>query len=182
MQNPSTIKAFLEDSDRLKSSGLELLELDGSPALIKANEDFTWIQCFFDFETKLARGRGFFRLMQDDNGSWKAKYVIVFISLYNVYLTILRTFYVGTEELKGFEEKFGKVEISQLSRVTDTKRACRLDLLVLTTVNMLNVRVGRTDVPRSESSLTLSLRFSLSELAKVACPLVPVSASSMLMP
>jgi hypothetical protein len=73
LRNPTTIKAFLDDGDRLKSAGLELLELDGAPALVKANEDFTWIQCFFNFETKIARGRGFFRLMADDNGTWKAK-------------------------------------------------------------------------------------------------------------
>ncbi len=38
--------------------------------------DFTWIQCFFTFETDIARGRGFFRLMRDsDDGAWKAKSV-----------------------------------------------------------------------------------------------------------
>lgn len=85
-----TIKAFLDEDNRFVSAGFTGLKLEGAPILVQANKDFAWIQCFFAFETTLARGRGFFRLMQDANGSWKAK-----------------TFYTGIEELKGYEEKFG---------------------------------------------------------------------------
>lgn len=85
-----TIKAFLEEDRRFVSSGLKLLGLDGSPKIFAASEgatghellpdvllnaiaDFTWIEGFFDFETKLAKGRGFFRIMPGEDGAWKAK-------------------------------------------------------------------------------------------------------------
>jgi hypothetical protein len=90
-----TIKAFLDENDRFQSAGFTGLKLEGTPTFVQANEgippvfifscrdrinvnvllDFAWIQCFFSFETTLARGRGFFRLMQDPNGSWNAKSV-----------------------------------------------------------------------------------------------------------
>ncbi|KAF9050669.1 dimethylaniline monooxygenase [Hymenopellis radicata] len=101
-----TIKDFLDDNNRLKSSGLRNLQLEGEPALVKANRDFTWIQCFFTFETDIARGRGFFRLMRDFNdGAWKAK-----------------TMYTGTEEWKNFEEKRGSTRPAGVNHGENTQR------------------------------------------------------------
>ncbi|SJL00892.1 related to monooxygenase [Armillaria ostoyae] len=92
LHTASTIKTFLETDNHLKNSGLRELKLEGEPVLVEAKPGFTWIQCFFAFETGVARGRGFFRLMRDNlDGSWKAK-----------------ALYTGIEELKGHEEKLGK--------------------------------------------------------------------------
>ncbi|KAK0211151.1 dimethylaniline monooxygenase [Desarmillaria ectypa] len=100
------IKKFLDDNDRLKSSRLRNLELEGQPVLLRANRDFTWVQCFFTFETSVARGRGFFRLMRDtDDGAWKAK-----------------TFYTGIEELKGYEEHRGTTRPVGVNHGTNTDR------------------------------------------------------------
>ncbi|KAK0463686.1 dimethylaniline monooxygenase [Desarmillaria tabescens] len=100
------IKNFLDDNDRLKSSGLRNFKLEGKPVLLRANRDFTWVQCFFTFETNVARGRGFFRLMRGaDDGAWKAK-----------------TFYTGIEELKGYEEHRGSTRPVGVNHGANTDR------------------------------------------------------------
>ncbi|KAK0463684.1 uncharacterized protein EV420DRAFT_1745222 [Desarmillaria tabescens] len=100
------IKNFLDDNDRLKSSGLRNFKLEGEPVLLRANRDFTWVQCFFTFETSIARGRGFFRLMRGaDDGAWKAK-----------------TFYTGIEEFKGYEEHRGSTRPVGVNHGANTDR------------------------------------------------------------
>ncbi|KIY66331.1 putative flavin-containing monooxygenase YUCCA3 [Cylindrobasidium torrendii FP15055 ss-10] len=100
------IEEFLLQGDRLRESGLRNFKLDGQPELTKANRDFTWIQCFFNFETNIARGRGFFRLMRDaSDGAWKAK-----------------TLYTGAEEWKGYEEKRGPTRPSGVDHGENVER------------------------------------------------------------
>ncbi|KAK0196665.1 dimethylaniline monooxygenase [Armillaria mellea] len=100
------INNFLDDNDRLKSSGLRNFKLEGEPVLVRANRDFTWVQCFFTFETSVARGRGFFRLMHDTvDGTWKAK-----------------TFYTGIEELKEYEEHRGTTRPAGVNHGANTDR------------------------------------------------------------
>ena len=83
------LAATLEDS---RPSGFRLT--DGKePVTVEVDENTKWVQAFFDFETVIARGSGFFRLMptgSDAEGSWKA-------------WTVLTTM----EALKGFEEQLG---------------------------------------------------------------------------
>ncbi|KAK0463689.1 putative dimethylaniline monooxygenase (N-oxide-forming) [Desarmillaria tabescens] len=106
LHTASTIKTFLETDSRLQSSGLRELKLEGDPVLVEAKPGFTWIQCLFTFETDVARGRGFFRLMQDSHDSlWKAK-----------------TLYTGIEELKGHEERQGKTRPSSVNYTNHTNR------------------------------------------------------------
>ena len=62
------------------------LEPGREPALTGSDASRT-IEAFYRFETKLARGRGFLRLMPDGEGRWKAW-----------------TLLTAMEELKGFEE------------------------------------------------------------------------------
>jgi hypothetical protein len=62
-------------------------------AMVEVDENTSWVQAFFDFETAVARGSGFFRLMPtgtDEDEPWKA-------------WTVLTTM----EALKGFEEQVG---------------------------------------------------------------------------
>ena len=64
------------------------------PATVEVDENTKWVQAFFDFETGVARGSGFLRLMptgDDPDGPWKA-------------WTVLTTI----EALKGFEEQLGQ--------------------------------------------------------------------------
>ncbi|MDQ1505998.1 MAG: hypothetical protein QOD57_3725 [Actinomycetota bacterium] len=63
------------------------------PVAVEVDENTRWVQAFFDFETTVARGTGFFRLMPtgtDTDGPWQA-------------WTVLTTM----DELKGFEEQLG---------------------------------------------------------------------------
>lgn len=63
------------------------------PALVEVDENTRWVQAFFDFDTALAHGTGFFRLMPtgaDGEGPWRA-------------WTVLTTM----DALKGFEEPIG---------------------------------------------------------------------------
>ncbi|KAG7448195.1 pyridine nucleotide-disulfide oxidoreductase family protein [Guyanagaster necrorhizus] len=108
------IKTFLETDGHLKSSGLCELKLEGVPTLVEAMPGFTWIQCLFTFETNIARGRGFFRLMQDSNdSSWKAK-----------------ALYTGIEELKEHEEKQRKARPVSVNYVPHTDQiGGKLDII-----------------------------------------------------
>lgn len=50
-----------------------ILADDPAPELQQPDPDTAWVQAFFTFETRLARGRGFVRLMRDGvDGPWKA--------------------------------------------------------------------------------------------------------------
>ncbi len=62
------------------------------PVVVDMDENTKWVQAFFDFETDVARGSGFLRLMPtgDGEGPWKA-------------WTVLTTM----DALKGFEEQLG---------------------------------------------------------------------------
>ena len=83
------LAAALEDS---RPTGFRLT--DGKePALVEVDENTRWVQAFFDFETAVARGTGFFRVMPtgtDASAPWKA-------------WTVLTTM----DGLKGFEEQLG---------------------------------------------------------------------------
>jgi putative flavoprotein involved in K+ transport len=83
--------ALAEMLDGTRPTGFLLTE-GKEPAMVEVDENTKWVQAFFDFETALARGSGFFRLMPtgDDQDPWKA-------------WTVLTTM----EALKGFEEQLG---------------------------------------------------------------------------
>jgi cation diffusion facilitator CzcD-associated flavoprotein CzcO len=81
--------AFDATLDSARPSGFVLTE-GKEPVLVEVDETTRWVQAFFDFETAVARGSGFFRVMPDANGSWKG-------------WTVLTT----VDELKGFEEPLG---------------------------------------------------------------------------
>src|SRR5688572_16008076 len=68
-------------------SGFALTE-GKEPVLVEVDENTRWVQAFFDFDTEVGRGAGFFRLMLDGAGSWKA-------------WTVLTTL----DALKGHEER-----------------------------------------------------------------------------
>jgi cation diffusion facilitator CzcD-associated flavoprotein CzcO len=74
-----------------RPSGFEL-EPGKEPVLVEVDENTRWVQGFFRFETTVARGAGFFRLMPtgSHDGTWKA-------------WTVLTTM----DGLKGFEEPIG---------------------------------------------------------------------------
>ena len=83
------LAATLEGS---RPTGFGLTE-GKEPVLVEVDENTKWVQGFFDFETTVARGNGFFRLMPtgtDADGPWRA-------------WTVLTTM----EALKSFEEQLG---------------------------------------------------------------------------
>ena len=85
----AALTATLDDS---RPSGFRLSE-GKEPALVEIDENTKWVQAFFDFDTALAHGQGFFRLMPtgtDGEGPWQA-------------WTVLTTM----DTLKGFEEPIG---------------------------------------------------------------------------
>ena len=85
----AALTATLDDS---RPSGFRLT--DGKePAIVEVDENTKWVQAFFDFDTAVARGKGFFRLMPtgtDGEEPWQA-------------WTVLTTM----DGLKGFEEPLG---------------------------------------------------------------------------
>src|SRR5262245_4050806 len=62
----------------------------GREAVLAGTDAARTVEAFYRFETKLARGRGFIRLMPSEHGSWKAW-----------------TLLTAIEELKGHEEHVG---------------------------------------------------------------------------
>jgi putative flavoprotein involved in K+ transport len=86
------IDALAPTLDTSRPTGFRLT--DGKePVLVEVDENTKWVQAFFDFETAVARGSGFFRVMPtgtDADGPWKA-------------WTVLTTM----DGLKGFEEPLG---------------------------------------------------------------------------
>jgi cation diffusion facilitator CzcD-associated flavoprotein CzcO len=83
------LAATLEGS---RPTGFGLTE-GKEPVLVEVDENTKWVQGFFDFETTVARGTGFFRLMPtgtDADGPWRAWTVLT-----------------AMDELKGFEEQLG---------------------------------------------------------------------------
>jgi putative flavoprotein involved in K+ transport len=83
------IGALDQTLESARPSGFVLTE-GKEPVLVEVDENTRWVQAFFDFETAVARGAGFFRLMPDGAGAWKA-------------WTVLTTM----DALKGFEERLG---------------------------------------------------------------------------
>ena len=78
--------------DAMRPSGFRLTE-GKEPVTVEADENTKWVQAFFEFETSIARGSGFLRVMPTGAGEetpWKA-------------WTVLTTM----DALKGFEEKVG---------------------------------------------------------------------------
>lgn len=61
-----------------------------APSVKTPIEGLEWVESMFYWETSIGRGKGMLRLVQDDNGVWKA-YML----------------YTALQELKGFEEKIG---------------------------------------------------------------------------
>jgi cation diffusion facilitator CzcD-associated flavoprotein CzcO len=79
-------------SRTLAPTGARAFELEEgqAPALVESDAATRWIQAFFTFETAIARGRGFVRLLPQASGECKAWTVLT-----------------AAEELKGFEEATG---------------------------------------------------------------------------
>jgi cation diffusion facilitator CzcD-associated flavoprotein CzcO len=77
--------------DTLASAGASQFRLEPGKAVVLTDGDpaSQWIQAFFVFETRIARGRGFVRL-KSEAGEWRAWTVLT-----------------AMEELKGFEERVG---------------------------------------------------------------------------
>jgi putative flavoprotein involved in K+ transport len=75
----------------LRSAGASQFRLEPGKAVVLTDGDpaSRWIQAFFLFETRVARGRGFLRL-KSEAGEWRAWTVLT-----------------AMEELKGFEERVG---------------------------------------------------------------------------
>jgi cation diffusion facilitator CzcD-associated flavoprotein CzcO len=85
-------RALVVGLEGSRPSGFGLTE-GKEPVTVEVDESTRWVQAFFDFETTVARGSGFFRLMPtgtDTDGPWRA-------------WTVLTTM----DELKGFEEQLG---------------------------------------------------------------------------
>ncbi|RDW69808.1 putative flavin-containing monooxygenase YUCCA3 [Coleophoma cylindrospora] len=61
-----------------------------APSLGHPTEGVEWIESMFDFETKVGRGSGMLRLLQDVDGTWKGCMI-----------------YTALQELKGFEDNSG---------------------------------------------------------------------------
>ncbi|MBA2415676.1 MAG: NAD(P)/FAD-dependent oxidoreductase [Geodermatophilaceae bacterium] len=79
------------------------------PELIEADENTRWVQGFFDFQTAVARGRGFFRLMPDGD-MWKGWTVLT-----------------AMEELKGHEEPAGATRVKGVNHGENNRRTSWLD-------------------------------------------------------
>ncbi len=79
------------------------------PELVEADENTRWVQGFFDFETAIARGRGFFRLMPVED-TWKGWTVLT-----------------AMEELTGYEEPLGPTRVKGVNHGEDSRRASWLD-------------------------------------------------------
>src|SRR5204863_6090486 len=77
--------------DTLTTAGASQFRLEPGKAVVLTDGDpaSQWIQAFFLFETRVARGRGFLRL-KFEAGEWRAWTVLT-----------------AMEELKGFEERVG---------------------------------------------------------------------------
>ncbi|MGI8694154.1 MAG: flavin-containing monooxygenase [Geodermatophilaceae bacterium] len=79
------------------------------PELVEADENTRWVQGFFDFETAVARGRGFFRLMPAGD-TWKGWTVLT-----------------AMEELKGHEERLGPNRVKGVNHGENNRRTSWLD-------------------------------------------------------
>lgn len=85
------IKSVL--ADRWEQTGFSEIAISeglSAPVLREPAPDFRFVEAFFDFETKLASGRGVLRLMQDSDGEWRAW-----------------TFLTALQELTGYPRRFG---------------------------------------------------------------------------
>lgn len=61
-----------------------------APGFDHPTEGVEWVESMFDFETKVGRGSGMLRLVQDVDGTWKGCMI-----------------YTALQELKGFEDNSG---------------------------------------------------------------------------
>ena len=86
-QGPEKITRFLED--RLDLQGLDNVQFNQAQ-FQQPFPDMAWIVVQFDFETKIAKGRGLARLVPNKDGHWKA--IVVCTNL---------------EDLKGYHEAIG---------------------------------------------------------------------------
>ena len=103
------IAAMLEERlDATAFSGLTLTE-GKPPELVELDEDTSFVQGFFDFETAIARGRGVFRLVADGD-DWKAWTVLT-----------------AMVELKGHEEPLGPRRAKGVSHGEQRDREIWLD-------------------------------------------------------
>ena len=90
-QGRENIAARLAETQPVTGPGSFAVSEDHAAELMEPDPDTTWVQGFFTFETEVARGRGFVRLMPDpEDGRWKAW-----------------TLLTAMEELKGHEERKG---------------------------------------------------------------------------
>lgn len=101
----NTLAATLE---QVRPSHFQLAE-GKPPELLEADENTRWVQGFFDFETAVARGRGFFRLMPDGD-AWKGWTVLT-----------------AMEELKGHEERLGHNRVKGVNHGEQDRRTSWLD-------------------------------------------------------
>ncbi len=101
----SVLAAALETTS---PSGFQLTE-GKPPELVEADENTRWVQGFFDFETAVARCRGFFRLMPADD-TWKGWTVLT-----------------AMEELKGHEERLGSNRVKGVNHGEQDRRMSWLD-------------------------------------------------------
>ena len=105
----SAFEATLEST---RPSGFRLTE-GKEPALVELDPSTTWVQAFFDFETALARGRGFCRLTpsaEDPDAPWRAWTVLT-----------------AMEELRGFEESLGPARVKGVNHGEHQERKSWLD-------------------------------------------------------
>lgn len=73
LHGPEKIKQVLSERlDDTAFSGFTVSEDLSRPILREAAPDLTYIEAFFDFETRLALGRGALRLKRDADGEWRA--------------------------------------------------------------------------------------------------------------
>jgi putative flavoprotein involved in K+ transport len=82
----------------------------GREAVLTGAEATRTVEAFYRFETTLARGRGFIRLMPSENGSWKAW-----------------TLLTAMEELKGHEEHVGARRLKGVEHGEQKRRRNWLD-------------------------------------------------------
>lgn len=101
----STLAATLQAT---RPSAFRLTE-GKPPELVEADENTRWVQGFFDFETAIARGRGFFRLMPAGE-HWKGWTVLT-----------------AMEELKGHEERLGPNRVKGVNHGEQERRTSWLD-------------------------------------------------------
>jgi putative flavoprotein involved in K+ transport len=91
LHGPDKIKQVLsERSDDAGFSGFALAEGLSRPVLREPAPEMSFIEVFFDFETRLAYGRGVARLKRDADGEWRAW-----------------TFLTQVTELRGHEMRVG---------------------------------------------------------------------------